>query len=685
MTTRWARLAGSLIVRPRSKSRPPHIRSVELTLALCAPLVITVALIGMIATGAFAPQLGGPGEFVMLGLPVTRALHDAAATVTIGLLIVATFVLPGHEAGRGEMSSSQAHAVRLATWSACGWLATALGGLVFTAATVIGAPVTSPKFDKTFGYVATHLEVGQTLLVSAACIAVVVTALVIGRRMPAVVFATVAGLAALLPLALAGHAANSGEHGNAVNSMAAHLLGVTVWVGGLVGIIVVRNRLGTNLSVAVSRYSALAGWAFAAVAGSGIINATLRVGSAENLLSPYSALIIAKGAMLALLGYAGWIHRKRLIPRLHQTPDSNRAFIQLAVGEVVVMAIAMGVSVAVSRSAPPIPQTPLDGVDGRQGLLGFPYPPDVSAWRVLTEVHVDWLWLALGVVAASWYVVAVRRLMRRGDRWPLSRMIAWLAGCAGLIYFTSGGPGVYGAVHFSTHMIQHMGLMMVVPPLLVLGGPVSLALRTLPTRHDNSGGPREWLVSALHSRAAHVFVTPAVAAILFAGSLIAFYYTDWFAFSLRTHQGHILMCIHFLVSGYAFYWVLIGVDPGPQRPSFPLRIMILLATLAFHAFFGLAIMSQTSVLAIDWWHALHQTDDPALLADQRIGGGIAWGAAEIPTVLVALMVVRQWISSDERAAARFDRSANRTRDTKLTRYNDQLGRLASRDRSGGTP
>ena len=63
--------------------------------------------------------------------------------------------------------------------------------------------------------------------------------------------------------------------------------------------------------------------------------------------------------------------------------------------------------------------------------------------------------------------------------------------------------------------------------------------------------------------------------------------------------------------------MLIGVDPGPKRPPYPLRLILLLATLAFHAFFGLAIMSGTDVLAVDWWHALGDTDTAALLADQH--------------------------------------------------------------------
>ncbi|MDQ0618140.1 sugar phosphate permease [Arthrobacter globiformis] len=94
-----------------------------------------------------------------------------------------------------------------------------------------------------------------------------------------------------------------------------------------------------------------------------------------------------------------------------------------------------------------------------------------------------------------------------------------------------------------------------------------------------------------------------------------------------------LMCIHFLLTGYLFAWVLIGIDPGPGRSPYPFRLIMLLATMAFHAFFGLSLMHGTEILAPQWWASLQlTTDQEALLADQQRGGAIAWGVGEIPTV-----------------------------------------------------
>lgn len=656
------------------------LRAPEVIMLVSLPLAVATALLALSFTDAFSTGtlLSDPGLIVTRGLPIARVVHDAAASVTIGLLIAATFLLPGQRIVPGIVSFSQSRAIRWAAWSAAVWLASGIAVLVFTAANSIGMPVSSPTFANTFLFYATELELGQTLVFSLACVFVVFCIVLLARRLAWIAAATAIAVFALLPLSLSGHAAGSDEHGNAVNSLAIHLIGVTAWIGGLVAVILLRRRVGAEIGVVVARYSVLAGWAFGAVALSGVVNASLRLAGPSDLLTPYGLVLVAKTVALVLLGLAGIWHRLRLIPRLQAEPGDRRAFVRLAVGEVVIMAVTMGASVALSRSQPPVSQEPVAD-DVRRRLLGFAYPPEVTPLRMFTEWHIDWMWAALAAVGAGWYLWAFVRLRRRGDAWPVFRLVAWLTGCIALLFATSGGLAVYGQIHFSTHMLQHMALMMIVPPLLVLGGPILLALRTLPTRTDGGRGLREWILAVVHSRYLRLLSKPAVAGVLFAGSLIVFYYTGWFEWAMIAHQGHILMTVHFLATGYLFFWVLIGIDPGPNRPGFPFRIILLLATLAFHAFFGLAIMSSATVLAEGWWTALGYTDTAALLADQAVGGGIAWSVGEIPAVLVALIVVSQWVRSDERAAKRYDRRADRDGDAELTDYNARLARISDRD------
>jgi putative copper resistance protein D len=663
----------------------PRIGVVESVLLLCVPLGAAAALAGMVFTDAFSGNLLiDPGVVVTRGLPIARVVHDAAACVSVGLLLIAAFALPGQSRVPGVASYSQWTAARWAARSAAVWAAAAIAVLVFTAANTVAIPVGEPRFWPQFWFFTTGIELGQSLLVSIVLILVVLVALLLSKRLTAIGFAAVASVLALLPLALSGHAAGSDEHANAVDSLAMHLVGVTAWTGGLIAIVLLRRRLGDDTARVVSRYSLLALWAFVLVAFSGTVNASLRLKSVADLVAtPYGLLISVKIVILVGLGVAGAWQRRRIIPGLVREPGRTRAFVRLAVTEILFMALAIGVSVGLSRSAPPVSQESLAAIDIRKSLLGFDWPDPPTVWRVLTAFHPNWFWLAGAAVLAGLYLAAVLRLRKRGDGWPWGRTVPWIAGCAALVWSTGGGPGVYGAVSFSTHMIQHMALMMVVAPLLVLGAPVLLALRALPTRRDGGRGIREWILLLVHSPLLRLFANPVVAAVLFAGSLVAFYYSGWFEWSLQTHQGHFFMTVHFLATGYLFFFVLIGVDPGPERPSYPMRLILLLATLAFHAFFGLAVMSQATVLAEDWWHALGFTDTAALLADQRVGGGIAWGAGELPVVLVALAVVRQWVRSDERTAKRLDRKADRDGDADLAAYNARLAELAElTDRAG---
>ncbi|MFS0702878.1 cytochrome c oxidase assembly protein, partial [Cellulomonas sp. 179-A 4D5 NHS] len=168
---------------------------------------------------------------------------------------------------------------------------------------------------------------------------------------------------------------------------------------------------------------------------------------------------------------------------------------------------------------------------------------------------------------------------------------------------------MYGHVLFSAHMVQHMVLAMVIPLLLTLAAPVTLALRAIPARSttlrgDLSRGPREWLLTLVHSRLGTFLAHPLVAAVNFAGSMVLFYYTGAFEWALRNPVGHVAMVVHFSLAGYLFANALVGVDPGPSRPPYTQRILLLFATMAFHAFFGVALMSGEALLVADWFGLL---------------------------------------------------------------------------------
>jgi len=128
-------------------------------------------------------------------------------------------------------------------------------------------------------------------------------------------------------------------------------------------------------------------------------------------------------------------------------------------------------------------------------------------------------------------------------------------------------------------------LSMVAPIPLVLAAPITLAIRTLPgPRVPGDLSPRQVLLRVLHSRAVVVLSHPVVALALFVGSLYALYFTGLFTRLMGSHLGHVAMEVHFLAVGLLFFWVLVGVDPQPRQVPPLLKVVVLFAGMALHAY-----------------------------------------------------------------------------------------------------
>ncbi len=658
----------------------------KLPMVLAAIAVVAVIIPAGLLGGVYAAPVAGlpdAGAIVRWGLPVVRAIHDLAAASTVGLLVVAATIIP-----EARNTSRRITAARYACASGGVWVASGLIGLILSFASISGSRLTDPTFGAQLQTFVFQLETLRVAAISSAIALVVTIGAGFARRRSAMVALAALGILAILPLSLAGHASDLASHDTAVTSLGVHLVAAVVWVGGLLALAMLRPLLGTALGVSVQRYSALAGWCFAAIAVSGVGNAWIRVGSIGNLASSYGALVILKVVALLALGLAGWQQRALVVDRITSDPLAGRLFGRLALIELAVMGAAFALGAALSRSAPPAPEMtlPLPTPDPAFTLTGYNAPAGPlsgSGW--ITVWRTDWLWLGVAVVAVALYLAGVRRMRVRGDAWPVLRTIGWVLGWAIFAWATSGPPGVYGPVLFSVHMLMHMTVSMAVPILLVLAAPVTLALRTLTPRQDHTLGPRELLLVLVHSRFLAVIGNPLVAAGLFFGSLVIFYFSPLFELALRTHTGHVLMTTHFLLAGYLFAWVLVGIDPGPKRWPPSLRLIILFVTVSFHAFFGVALTTGTTLLAPTFYEGLHLPWAVDLLADQRNGGAVAWGVGELPTLILAMLVTLAWVRSDAAETKRLDRQADRDDDADLKAYNAHLAAISGRSHPGGPP
>jgi cytochrome c oxidase assembly factor CtaG len=281
-------------------------------------------------------------------------------------------------------------------------------------------------------------------------------------------------------------------------------------------------------------------------------------------------------------------------------------------------------------------------------------PPPLTPTRLLTEW--TWQWsMAIGVtIAAALYVAGLVVLHRRGDRWPVRRSCSFLLGGLGSIALaTMSALGTYDTVLFSVHVVQHMILMMVAPLFLALGAPVTLALRTLPTR------PRGMLLAVLHSRFARVLTFAPLTLALFIATPFALYYSPFYEISLRSGFWHAFLHLHFLIIGCLLMWPLVGIDPVPGRISYPLRLFMMFLMLPFHAFLGISIMSATTLIAESWYLAFNRTWPPSPLDDQYLAGGIMWASGDALALLMLIALFVQWYASSQREARREDRRLDR--------------------------
>ncbi|KRC88858.1 cytochrome C oxidase assembly protein [Terrabacter sp. Root85] len=685
---------------PRTGPTSPASGLVPLVLAAVVAVGLLASVVAARYTGAAAPLPGGltdAGPVVRWALPLVRVVHDVAASLTIGSLLLAATMIPGRT--RAESAAldepRRAAALRVTTAAAFVWALAGAVGVVFTFADAAGMPLSDPLFGRNLTGSVWSIEPLRVGLISAVAAFVVASVAAVARSRAVALALTVVSAFGLLVLGLAGHAGGSADHETAVNAIAAHLLSAAVWVGGLLALIVLRRPLGDALGVVARRYSTVALWCYVTLGASGVMSATTRLGSWSDLATPYGVLVLVKVLAFAVLGVAGVWHRRVTLDRIDETGTSgagaagtgvpegarrlrSRLFVRLAVAETLVMALAFGVATALARSEPPVPETVADP-SAALSLTGYPAPPAPTAMSWLTAWRVEWLFLATGLLAVGLYLAGVVRLRRRGDAWPVMRTVSWVVGWLLFVYATNGVLGIYGRVAFSWHMTLHMLEAMVVPIFLVLGAPVTLALRTVRSRRDGTLGPREMLLALIHSRFLAVVGNPVFAAVFFFMSLVVFYWTGLFQLALQTHTGHLLMTAHFVLTGYLFAWVLVGVDPGPKRWSPALRLVVLFATISFHAFFGVAMISGTTLLGGDFFPtvAIPWVTDP--LADQRYGGGVAWAIGELPSLVLALTVALQWFRTDSAESVRQDRRADRDGDAELTAYNERLAALARRD------
>lgn len=686
-------------------------------------------VVSLAATGTNAgTDLADAGAAVRWGLPLAEALHNAAMAATMGSIIFALGLVPRFmDSARGRTNVNMAHptdaaareknlrrtehpaftrTLTLASASAITWTIAAIGVLIFSYSDISGrSPTGGSDYTSELITYITTIDSGKqeaTNIIVAATVATLVFAV---RSLTGLLLTLGCSLVGIVAMALGGHSSGGDDHMGAVNSLGLHILGVAIWCGGLLTLTFIsreisRQDAGTGtlpegqrgehtassrrapLAVVVlRRYSTLALFGFVLVVLSGAINALVRLNTLEELFTTaYGSLVLIKLTLTLVLGAFGAVHRLRLIPMMQSGAVTAARGLWYAVAcEVVIMGFTSGLAVSLSRTPPPAPETLEAGAEPVRIITLYDMPPEPHVTEWFTQWRFDWFWVAFIACAGFAYLWALLKVRAAGGTWPLARAASWLFGLLVLLYITCGALTVYSRVLFSVHMVEHMLLTMVCPIFLVLGAPVTLLLRALEPRQDGTRGPREWILRLVHSGWSRVITHPIFAAVNFAGSIVLVYFTPLFGVMLRYHVGHEFMLIHFLITGYIFSLVLIGIDPIPHRPAYPMRLIMIIATLGYHAFVGIAIMQMDTLLQASWFGNLGRPWGLSALEDQKLGGSLMWAIGEIPTMIIAVAVAVQWSMNDKKVQKRIDRQAERDGDAELNAYNDMFAQLAEQD------
>jgi cytochrome c oxidase assembly factor CtaG len=604
---------------------------------------------------------------------LNQGAYYLLAFAAIGTLLSASIFIPNND---GALSQAALAVKKKASLLTLLWFSTAFLVILFKVSEILGTSIFSSFDSQTLTSYLTQTDLGKSMFIQIVMIAIVLIALpFIKRALPLLLFTLLAIIGLTSPV-FQSHAAAGGSHSLAIGALVVHVVAISLWVGSLFGILIIPRELRIT---ALYRFSALALWAAIAVSVSGAATAFTRLQDRSSWNSQYSYIVIAKIILTIALLAMGNANRKAL-----QSRDEMKLkeLLRLISVEAMVMSGVALMGSWLSRIQPPIGD--ISQLTIAEIKVGMATPPPPSLRNLLFEYNPDALMIAILIVATALYIKGVIVLKKRGDSWPVGRTVAFAIGIALIDFATSGGLGVYALFSFEYHMIAHMLLGMIAPIGLVLGAPITLALRTLPQSRDGQErGVRTMALSVLHSRYSKVLTNPITALALFDGSLFVLYFTDLFGTLMQNHAGHILMNIHFILVGFLFFNVIIGIDPNPKRYPHILRIVILFGAISLHAFFSIALMSQTSLIDGGYYESLRTPWITNALDDQNAGGSVGWAMGEIPMLLALISTFILWMREDKRETVRIDRNEARLaamgEPDELAQYNSYLNKLQERD------
>jgi cytochrome c oxidase assembly factor CtaG len=601
-----------------------------------------------------------------------KSISFIAAFAVVGALLAMAFLLVENQ---GKLQEGALKVRKRATAFAGIWLIASVLHIFLTLANILGTSFADALERNTVRSFLTQVDLGQYLGVQTLLIAVIALAIRFVRSVLAAAMLLLFSLITLIIPIFQSHSAASGSHQLAIGSLIVHVVALSLWVGGIFAIVALPD---SERKFALPRFSQMALWTAIAVVVSGIANAWARLNFMDAWSSGYARIVVLKAALTFVLLFLGYRNRRGLA---QGSSTGIKLIGRFVVVEALIMTTLLFLGSWLAQTEPP---TRGDlSISPALSIVGFATPAEPTLARILLLYQPDALIMGILILLVALYIKGVVVLTKRGDKWPVGRTISFALAISAIDFATSGGLGVYALFSFEYHMIAHMVIGMIAPIGLVLSAPVTLALRTLPIgRTPEERGVRGMLIALLHSRYAVILTNPISALALFDGSLFVLYFTDLFGNLMQSHAGHLFMNIHFLLAGFLFFHVIIGIDPNPKKIPYIVRIVVLFAAMSIHAFFSIALISASTLLDGGYYASLQTPWLTDLLADQNAGGSIGWAMGEIPIILALVATFIQWMRDDKRETKRIDRNEARMaamgEPDELAQYNNYLSQLQRR-------
>lgn len=622
-------------------------------------IVVTLALVRWVGTFPYdAAAIAFPGRSSTTVMATARIIAIGASSMAVGCTVFALFFV-GHRED-GVLGVDAFAATRAASRAAWVWFVAALVMIPMTAADGVGRTVA--QMQERGAFVELWIAQEQPKAWTAAAVLALLTAIITGSSVGWT--SQMVSLWLSLPGAMSpGFVGNSGQgvdHDLATNMLILHSGAAAILVGVLVALwgFLRRRARGTTgrdsgtvsviaaagVGETVRRYRALVARTLPVLAISGAGLAWFQLGD-HSWDGRYGRLVLLQVLVFAGLTVVAVVRARR--------PPSAVVRLRALVPDAALLLLALAAAGALARI--PSPSLLETAASAMEIYIGYSVPGPWTWTGLLVDWRVDTLWLLISLAMIAWYLWTARSLRRRGGSWPVYRDVLWTTAWVTVVLLTSSGINTWSSAQFSMHMAMHLVLNLFVPPLIVAAGPFTLihdASRPAEERRGGVTGPREWVRFLLRSTLVRTLTNPLVALTIYVVTLFGLYFTPIFDYVIRFHWGHQWMNVHFLLTGFLFFWPVLGVDPGVRRLGSLGRIGMLLAIMPFHALYGVIMMTMDGLLGSTFYESLDVLSLDALVADQRLGGVLAWISGEIPLLVAVVALLVVWLRQERGAAGR---------------------------------